>query len=55
MAPKSKKPPSKDARTQGERFMDFAREHGADDPGALDKALGQIAADKPEKSKKSQS
>ena len=39
-----------DARTQGQRFIDFAREHGADDPKALGKALGEIAdAPKPPK------
>jgi hypothetical protein len=45
-----KKPPVAPEKPQSERFMDFAREHGADDPKSLDKALGQIAeAPKPPK------
>lgn len=43
-SPAKAKPP-KDARTQGERFAQFAREHGADED-VLDKALGDIAPTK---------
>lgn len=35
---------SKDTRTQQQRFMDFAREHGATED-VLDKALGEVASD----------
>lgn len=50
----SQTPPTKakkaaDTRSQKQRFIDFAREHGADDPDALDKALGQIVEKKPAK------
>jgi hypothetical protein len=39
-----KKPAPKPAeKPQGQRFIDFAREHDAEDPKALDKALGDIA------------
>lgn len=44
MAPKkpAKAPPKKPAKPQGERFKEFAREHGADDPDALDKAFEKL-------------
>jgi hypothetical protein len=46
-APTKRKAPEKPQR---ERFKEFAREHGADDPDAVDRALGSIgraARDKP--------
>lgn len=51
-APKATPKPSQ--KTQRERFVEFAREHGADDPKALDKALGEIedARDSAKKSKR---
>lgn len=45
-APPKKAP--KDARTQSERFEEFAREHGAVDD-VLDRALSDVAAAKPKK------
>lgn len=36
------KKPKKDERSQRDRFIEFAREHGADDPDALDRALGEV-------------
>jgi hypothetical protein len=47
-APPKKTQPKKDERTQKERFIDFAREHGADED-VLDKALGDVAKAKPKK------
>jgi hypothetical protein len=47
---KAEKAPEK---PQGQRFIDFAREHGADDPTALDRAIGQIA--NPDEQKKPKS
>ena len=55
MAKKPSQPPpvrpkkAADTRTQKQRFIDFAREHGADDPDALDKAFGRIVEKKPAK------
>lgn len=43
---KPAKAPKKPEKPQGERFKEFAREHGADDPGALDKAFKSLAPDK---------
>lgn len=41
--PKTPKAPAKpDTRTQQQRFEDFAREHGADDAEALDRAFGDM-------------
>jgi hypothetical protein len=42
-AAKAPKPPEK---PQGERFKEFAREHGADDPDALDRAFKNMAPPK---------
>jgi hypothetical protein len=39
-APKRAKPPEK---SQKERFINFAREHGADDAAAVDRALKRIS------------
>lgn len=38
-----KKPPPKDEKPQRERFIDFAREHGATDPKKLDKVFPKVA------------
>lgn len=46
--PAKKTPPKKDDRTQKQRFIDFAREHGADED-VLDKALGDVAKAKSKK------
>lgn len=34
---------AKKEKPQGQRFIDFAREHGADDPDALKRALDDLA------------
>lgn len=46
MAPKKPKTPEKPEKPQGERFKEFARKHGADDPDALDRAFKDLAAAK---------
>jgi hypothetical protein len=52
-APKKTAPPAPE-KPQSQRFIDFAKEHGADDPKALDRALGEIAGGpKPPKPDKS--
>jgi hypothetical protein len=42
MATKKTSAPKPPEKPQGERFKEFAREHGADDPDALDRALRSI-------------
>lgn len=44
-APAKKSKPKKDERTQKQRFIDFAREHGAEED-VLDKALSDVAKSK---------
>lgn len=46
--PPPKPKPKKDERTQKERFIDFAREHGATED-VLDKALGDVSRAKSKK------
>lgn len=53
--PKKPAPAPKPEKPQRERFIEFAREHGADDPDALDRAVGEIARAESEKKKRDES
>jgi len=46
--PAKKQAKKKDERTQRQRFIDFAREHGAEED-VLDRALGDVANAKTKK------
>ena len=48
--PAPKKKAKTDNRSQSERFKEFARDHGADDAEALDKAMGDIGDDRKDRS-----
>jgi hypothetical protein len=42
-----KSTPQKPEKPQGQRFIDFAKQHGAENPQALERAMGNLAKAKP--------
>jgi hypothetical protein len=52
----SRKPERKpDDPEQSQRFIEAAKEHGADDPKALDRAFKKVATSKPPKARQERS